>query len=455
MYPIKNYLKSVLRNRITFETLISIVYFLLYTYIYKWLFLRDKINKSGVENNISWTEKNMMVRSDEEITLSGKTNTQNISVFIDTKEHEVLFSSCKNPDLFSINLNMNMLPTGWHVITATINDSNNSSSIYFHKISQRRGVIIDAKTIRSAQSKKEKNYCFYHKYLINNYSPIGRYFYSLKDDAATYPISHVSHDSNGIILVQHPRFKRKYVYNPVTIAQHGLQIYYDGISNDIENKKRFLRYADWFVENQRFDGGYPYSFCMLGRGMFRFSGWTGGMAQGQTLSILSRAYYLTHDKKYLEAGFKSLKHLSVSISEKGCSCTLEYFTDLAEELSSYSNNSVVEEYPHIAPDYVLNGDLFALIGLYDWSILATDEYGKAMSKELFWTGCVAVSILLPYYDYYVYSSYSLGQWTRNLPPWFSSLYAHDCHIFLCYTLYELTGIKEFDYYYQRFSEYVS
>lgn len=45
-------------------------------------------------------------------------------------------------------------------------------------------------------------------------------------------------------------------------------------------------------------------------------GWYSAMAQGQAMSLLVRAYLLTHDAKYLKAAVEAMKLFEIS-SEQG------------------------------------------------------------------------------------------------------------------------------------------
>ena len=341
---------------------------------------------------------------------------------------------------------------GWHKITATINDE--ETSLYIHKISNKEGVIVNEYTVELATEQKQKIIPNYYKYIVDKYNPRYRYFYNSIDDDTTYQTA--IKDENGIILLPKPfSIWQKYYYNPVTIAQTALKLYGSGsFTNDNENKRYFLKYADWFVEKS-VGGAYKYDILWFCGPTLLFPKWVSGMAQGQALSVLSRAYTLTKDKKYLDAGFKALTFLSQPVDTGGCTCCLNHFASLSSSLSHMMKSKIVEEYPTDNPPLVLNGNLFALIGLYDWSIISTEEYGRTLATSLFKEGCQSIAALLPYYDYYTYSSYSLSQWICDIPPCFDSPYAHDCHIFLLHTLYEITGIKIFEEYYKRFLSYIS
>ena len=155
------------------------------------------------------------------------------------------------------------------------------------------------------------------------------------------------------------------------------------------------------------------------------------MAQGQILSCLIRAYDITNDIKYLESGYKALQFMISPGDEdifNGCSKKLYDLCKNSNELKEYVNYRIFEEYVSQPSSYVLNGDLMALIGLYDWWQGAPVMYGKDDAKLAFEDGVKSVEIILPYYDYYGWSSYDLVQYTYDSRPFFTSAYAFDCHI---------------------------
>ena len=112
-----------------------------------------------------------------------------------------------------------------------------------------------------------------------------------------------------------------------------------------------------------------------------------------------------------------------------------------------------EEYVTNPSSYVLNGDLFALLGLYDWSCLSKIDYGSSQAKKAFYDGVKSIEVLLPYYDYYRWSSYDLLQYTNSYIPHLGSKYAHRCHLQLLYILYTKTNSAKIKEYVDRFESY--
>ena len=74
-----------------------------------------------------------------------------------------------------------------------------------------------------------------------------------------------------------------------------------------------------------------------------------------------------------------------------------------------------EEYPTTPASFVLNGFIYALLGLYDVSLTATGD-AQLRSRELFSDGVQSLKALLPLYDTGSGSSYDLRHFTLKSVP---------------------------------------
>lgn len=159
-------------------------------------------------------------------------------------------------------------------------------------------------------------------------------------------------------------------------------------------------------------------------------------------------------------GARVLSFMTASADEDifaGGARSLKDLCMLAEEMEIYSDMQVFEEYVFDPSTYVLNGNLFALLGLADWANGSTAEYGKEIAASSFMEGVAAMEVLLPYYDYYGWSAYALTQLTaedESIAPSFGVSYAHKYHIDLLYILADLSGSDVFSQYAARFKDYV-
>lgn len=160
-------------------------------------------------------------------------------------------------------------------------------------------------------------------------------------------------------------------YTPVTVAQWGLQA---DANYAATHKRRYRRdtllAAGWLVRHQTADGawGYPFAWTVP-----KFetlpAGWISSMAQGQAMSLLWRAWHLKQRRAYRKAALRALRPFRRDVSDGGVR-------------TDYEGLVWYEEYPtRTRPSLVLNGYMFALLGLYDiapWSRSAGRLYRRGM-----------------------------------------------------------------------------
>lgn len=70
-----------------------------------------------------------------------------------------------------------------------------------------------------------------------------------------------------------------------------------------------LRAANWMVDHQQADGTWRYNFAYENAsvGVDLGAGWISALTQGQALPLLVRAWKLTGDTAYLDAGRAALR----------------------------------------------------------------------------------------------------------------------------------------------------
>ncbi|WP_299735209.1 D-glucuronyl C5-epimerase family protein [uncultured Endozoicomonas sp.] len=145
-------------------------------------------------------------------------------------------------------------------------------------------------------------------------------------------------------------------YNPTRIAAYGLANYNRWIlDGDFSARNEFLKMANWFFENK--SGRYEYHFDW---GTLK-NPWISCMAQGEAVSVLVRAFTLTNDSRYIEKARLALEPFLNNITSGG--------------VQSYIGDAwlYLEEYPVEKPEHVLNGFMYALIGLSEYSDLKPDD----------------------------------------------------------------------------------
>lgn len=189
--------------------------------------------------------------------------------------------------------------------------------------------------------------------------------------------------------------------------------------SDAEELTMFVSGADWFVKNQDEKGGWPSNVVFNPRRK-KYpqaeeipAGWYGAMCQGQAISVLCRAYHATKDKTYLNAANAALKPFNVDSKDGGV------------RASFLGVHTWYEEYPTSPPTFILNGFMYALLGLYDLCI--TDPSNTA-AKNLFDKGMESLESMLPFYDSGSATFYDLRHFTMKTSPKIARWDYHTTHI---------------------------
>ena len=177
-------------------------------------------------------------------------------------------------------------------------------------------------------------------------------------------------------------------------------------------------------------------------------GWYSAMSQGHALSVLTRAYRKTNNKKYLESAIKGLQLFKYPLykdPDKG----YEFVDDTNRKqigVSSLFLNQFLwfQEYPTEPNTFVLNGFMYSLIGLYDlWHTIKyvyelNDESVRKEGLEagdLFLKGMKSLNTMLPMYDIASGSVYDLRHVTMpGVEPKVARWDYHSVHINLLYLL---------------------
>jgi hypothetical protein len=252
-------------------------------------------------------------------------------------------------------------------------------------------------------------------------------------------------DSEGIPVVDYG--EDKYEYNPVTIAQFGLAMYGQYLRGNSEAKPKLMRAVQKLLSMQDSSGAFRYEFslCCTPDGKAYRPGWISGMAQGEALSLFARTYHLTGDLRYLRAGDKAFDVLITPVREGGALGTL------AAVIPGDTHDLAFEEYPSNPPAYTLNGFMFAILGVYDWTHVPSPRAPEA--AEYFRRSLQSLRLLLPYYDLGGFTSYDLRQITYHQKPHIGVNY-HAVHIYELHALVSITGDPVLSKYEQLWASYV-
>jgi len=213
-------------------------------------------------------------------------------------------------------------------------------------------------------------------------------------------------------------------YTPVTIAQFGLAAHQRFLKNQSDRDySRFLSAADWLVhhlkkgEDQFWVWEHDFSMPVY----HLDPPWVSAMAQGQGMSLLLRAYEQTKKLVFLKASRAAFQAFLFPIERGGV-----VFTD-------ENGNVWFEEYPSDPPSHVLNGMIFAMIGLYEYGLVT----GDVDARRLFESGVITFLKRLKNFDAGYGSRYDLL--TRRVV---EEKY-HRMHVAQLRLLFEWTGEEVF------------
>ncbi|XP_015916541.1 D-glucuronyl C5-epimerase B [Parasteatoda tepidariorum] len=179
----------------------------------------------------------------------------------------------------------------------------------------------------------------------------------------------------------------------------------------------FFAAANWLVNHQDKSGGWPIKVTRkLSNGMLELApGWYSAMAQGQAMSLLTRAFKVTGDLHYLEAALRAIKLFYIRSERGGI-------------LTTFLGKYVwYEEYPTIPSSYVLNGFIYSLFGLYDVQQSGHHQLCREAGK-LFQEGLVSLKRMLPLFDTGSGSVYDLRHYSLGVAPNLARWDYHSTHI---------------------------
>ena len=250
------------------------------------------------------------------------------------------------------------------------------------------------------------------------------------------------HDTTGIPLLNY-RGKIGLQYNPIAIAQWGLgnyNLFCQGHGD--ERKQKFVAASDWlcahlernafglWVWNHNFDWEYRSTLK---------APWYSGLAQGQGISLLLRAYRATGTVAYLDAAARAFSSFLKSASEGGVT-----FTDA-------KGNLWFEEYIVLPPTHILNGFIWAIWGVYDY-FLATES---STARHLFAQATLTLRENLARYDLGFWSLYEQTGYEQSgtMLPMVASRFYHRLHVTQLRIMHRIAGDEIFARYADKWEGY--
>lgn len=226
-------------------------------------------------------------------------------------------------------------------------------------------------------------------------------------------------------------------YNAITTAQYGLYSLDKWLlTRSDEHLDLAQAAAQWLVDNcqplAHNAGGWIYEFDL------EFYGpkapWISAMAQGEAISLLLRMHQIGGDPAYLQTAERAFIPFKYSIEDGGVRST---FAD---------GSPVFEEFPASAPPHVLNGHIFALLGVYDYGIVKGSEAARALFSD----AVQGLKNNIALYDLGWWTHYDLHE-TRRLA---SRVYQR-VHVRLLAILHRLTGDQFFNELAARWGGYLA
>jgi hypothetical protein len=152
---------------------------------------------------------------------------------------------------------------------------------------------------------------------------------------------------------------------------------------------------------------YPHTFRLD-------PGWISAMAQGEAASLLVRLHRATGDERYAAGGRRLLGPVRVHVRAGGAGL-------------EWHGGWWPEEYPTDPPSFVLNGGVFAILGMVDVADTLGDDDAVALARD----GLAALVGGLRHWDLGWWSRYDLYPFRM---PQVASLAYHDLHVDLLLAL---------------------
>lgn len=229
-------------------------------------------------------------------------------------------------------------------------------------------------------------------------------------------------------------------YNPIAIAQYSLGNYNRYCATGSPGRRqKFLATADWLVEhletnpaglrvwNHHFDWDY--------RSPLK-APWYSGLAQGQGISALVRAFMDTGSEVYMQAATAALQPFFHQVADGGV-------------IDIDSRGDVwFEEYLVSPPTHILNGFIWASWGVYDYWLTTREERARELVAQ-------AVHTLLANLDQYDVGYWSLYEQSATRLRMLASPFYHRLHITQLRIMYQLTGEPAFAAYARRWDSYMA
>ncbi|KAA3610512.1 MAG: hypothetical protein D8M58_07025 [Calditrichaeota bacterium] len=232
---------------------------------------------------------------------------------------------------------------------------------------------------------------------------------------------------------------KDYVYFPISIGQMGLSIFHTYLkTKSAVDKNRFLKFADWFYDNAEVDEKLGARWMTdVSLPQYKNPGpWQSAFSQSRGISILLRGYQLTDNQKFADVAEKALIPFTIPVSDGGVTSFTKW-------------GPYYEEYTSTEPTMVLNGNIFALCGLHEFTRVLPEN---KLAQKLFDEGLQTLEKVLPEYNLGFWSRYNLceADWHPDIDP--ATIAYQRLHVNQMNMLFRLTGNEIFNSYAQIFAK---
>ena len=162
--------------------------------------------------------------------------------------------------------------------------------------------------------------------------------------------------------------------------------------------------------------------------------WQSAFTQSRAISILLRGYQLTNNQQYSDMAEKALICFTKPVSQGGVTSHTEF-------------GPFYEEYTAEVPTLVLNGMIFSLFGIMDYTRVFPEN---KLARKIYDDGLSTLINILPEYDLGFWSRYNLckADWYPQIDP--ATVSYQRLHISQLEVMYHYSGNDIFQHYADTF-----
>jgi len=289
-------------------------------------------------------------------------------------------------------------------------------------------------------------------------------FWQTFDYKAEYP---GPFDENGVIILDYRGVVGRQKYH-IAISQYGLACYNRWKrTNDKVWYDRFMAQVKWHEDNLKANekGIYLWyaNFDWEYHGIHK-APWPSGLAQGNGLSLLVRAYAETKEQKYFDMCEKVFKSMITEVKDGGVmvkgtdkkGTRYEVLGTSKSDTDTGTNTQYpipvdgvdywIEEAIVEPPTHILNGFMWAVMGIYDYYLLTGREDVKMWFDRF-------IKTIADNLHTFETGYWSLYEHSHTKIPMVASTFYHGLHLVQLEILYNITKNKKFEEYLIKWKKY--